>query len=200
MTALTPASGSSRVETYPFQETVPRFVLPKIPAVTRPAVVVTTALALIACTSERGDDTASVQAITERAGIWPEAAEAGDTERMISLYATDAVFLPPGSPPVEGRERIADLFRQQFGRFQVDVEFETDGIVVERDLAYRRGCYRADLVGRENRDTVVARDEFLEIWRRGEDGIWRITRDMWNSTRPPSDWQTTDTGGRSDTR
>lgn len=172
----------------------------KVPSVARPAVVMSTALALIACTSERGDDTASVQTIAERAAIWPEAAEAGDTERMISLYATDAVFLPPGSPPVEGRERIADLFRQQFGRFEVDVEFDTEEIVVERDLAYRRGSYRAELVGREDRDTVVARDKFLEIWRRGEDGAWRITRDMWNAVRPPSGEQSTEAGGRSDTR
>lgn len=153
------------------------------------------ALTLPACRPDASTDRAAVDTVADedaaatrirhQGARWIEAAGAGDVERMAPLYERDAVFLPPGSPPVRGREAIADLYRQQFERFEVKVEFETDELVVDRRLAYRRGNYRAELVDRTSGDTVVARDKFLEIWREGEDGTWRIARDMWNALEPP---------------
>lgn len=131
------------------------------------------------------DEDAALTDIRRQGERWIEAASAGDVERMAPLYERDAVFLPPGSPPIRGREAIAELYRQQFDRFEVELEFDTDELVVDRSLAYRRGTYRAELVSRASGDTVVARDKFLEIWREGEDGTWRIARDMWNAVEPP---------------
>jgi uncharacterized protein (TIGR02246 family) len=172
------------------------------------AVLLTVVLTLPACRPNASTDRAAVDAesdeeaaataIRRQGERWIEAASSGDIEQMSELYERNAVFLPPGSPPIRGRDAIAELYRQQFDRFEVEVEFDTDDLVVDQRLAYRRGTYRAELVERTSGDTVVTRDKFLEIWREGENGTWRIARDMWNSLEPSGSAQgsvDTSTGG-----
>lgn len=141
-------------------------------------------LALPACSSTGGGEMSPEEEIRRQSEAWTEAAQRGDADRLAALYAPDAVFLPPGAPEVRGREAIARLYRQQFDRFEVSVTFRTQEIVADRTLAFRRGTYRAELISRSGGDTATARDRFLEIWRRDEDGTWRIARDMWNEGAP----------------
>src|SRR5216683_4972007 len=59
------------------------------------------------------------QAIRELVTIWLSATKAGDTERVLSLMAEDAVFLVPGQPPMRGRAAFAAA---QAGLKQMDFE------------------------------------------------------------------------------
>ena len=59
------------------------------------------------------------QAIRELIATWLSATKAGDTERVLSLMAEDAVFLVPGQPPMLGRAAFAAA---QSGLEQVDID------------------------------------------------------------------------------
>lgn len=59
------------------------------------------------------------QAIRELLTTWLSATKVGDTERVLSLMAEDAVFLVPGQPPMRGRAAFAAA---QAGLKQVDIE------------------------------------------------------------------------------
>ena len=59
------------------------------------------------------------QAIRELIATWLRATKAGDTERVLSLMAEDAVFLVPGQPPMLGRAAFAAA---QSGLEQVDID------------------------------------------------------------------------------
>jgi uncharacterized protein (TIGR02246 family) len=59
------------------------------------------------------------QAIRELVTTWLSATKAGDTERVLSLMAEDAVFLVPGQPPMRGRAAFAAA---QSGLEQVDID------------------------------------------------------------------------------
>jgi uncharacterized protein (TIGR02246 family) len=59
------------------------------------------------------------QAIRDLITTWLSATKAGDTERVLSLMADDAVFLVAGHPPMRGRAAFAAA---QSGLEQVDID------------------------------------------------------------------------------
>ena len=43
--------------------------------------------------------------MNERSDSFPVLWNAGEVEKLVDLYAKDAVFMPPGSPALSGRKR-----------------------------------------------------------------------------------------------
>lgn len=117
---------------------------------------------------------------------WEEAANTAQIERLIEIYAPDAVILPPGGPVIEGSETIRELFRQEFERFDTKLAFTTQEIEVAGDMAFRRGRYVWRGTPRLSGQTVETTNKFLEVWRRQPDGGWRIAVDMWNPAESPT--------------
>jgi uncharacterized protein (TIGR02246 family) len=150
--------------------------------------LIVVALALVAaCQAEEGDDAADTRARAEIDSLgrqWEEAANRGEVERIMEIYAPDAVILPPGGPVIEGSETIRELFRQEFERFDTKLAFTTQEIEVEGDMAFRRGRYVWRGTPRLSGQTVETTNKFLEVWRRQPDGSWKISVDMWNPGEP----------------
>jgi uncharacterized protein (TIGR02246 family) len=146
------------------------------------------AVALVAaCQSGGVDDAADTRARAEIDSLgrqWEEAANRGQVEGIMEIYAPDAVILPPGGPVIEGSETIRELFRQEFERFDTKLAFTTQEIEVDGDMAFRRGRYVWRGTPRLSGQTVETTNKFLEVWRRQPDGTWRISVDMWNPGEP----------------
>jgi uncharacterized protein (TIGR02246 family) len=117
---------------------------------------------------------------------WEESANTAQVERLVEIYAPDAVILPPGGPVIEGSETIRELFRQEFERFDTKLAFTTQEIEVDGDMAYRRGRYVWRGTPRLSGQTIETTNKFLEVWRRQPDGSWRIAVDMWNPAETPA--------------
>lgn len=64
----------------------------------------------------------------------------GDARAVAASYADDGVLLLPGRPALEGRAAIEEHFRQVFGSWQITIESETEGVMVDGDLATLRGA------------------------------------------------------------
>jgi uncharacterized protein (TIGR02246 family) len=148
----------------------------------RPIAVLTLALLLLAaCGSPRAFGPSDRSQIEASAETWRLAALRGDAQGMAAMYARDAVLLPPNAQPVRGRVGIEDWFADE-PRFEdlrtVRLEVEGDG-----DLAYVWGTWSRVLMVGEG-SSVPDRGKYLEIWRRREDGVWRIERAMYNSDLP----------------
>lgn len=136
--------------------------------------------------SEAGDD---VGAITEREGAriqqsaraFAEAARAGDFDRLASMYAEDAVLMPPGAPTVHGRPAIREFLSSMpaFERFELNPE-DIEG---RGDLAYVRGNFLMTVlaVPGDTASAVTERGKFLEVRERQSDGSWLLVVDIWNS-------------------
>jgi uncharacterized protein (TIGR02246 family) len=139
--------------------------------------------ALIAACGEGAGDGAELRARAEIDSLgreWEAAANRAEVDRLVAIYAPDAVILPPGGPVIEGSETIRELFRQEFERFDTKLAFTTQAIEVDGDMAYRRGRYVWRGTPRLSGQTVETTNKFLEVWRRQPDGSWRIAVDMWN--------------------
>lgn len=77
---------------------------------------------------------------------WVDAFNAGDSERLASFYAEDAINHQVANQPVQGRERISAMFREEFANADmvciVENLFE-DGewaILEWKDPLGLRGC------------------------------------------------------------
>lgn len=144
-------------------------------------------VALIAACGGAGDDAAEERARAEIDSLgreWEDAANRAEVERLVEIYAPDAVILPPGGPVIQGSETIRELFRQEFERFDTKLAFTTQAIEVDGDMAFRRGRYVWRGTPRLSGQAVETTNKFLEVWRRQPDGSWRIAVDMWNPSEP----------------
>jgi uncharacterized protein (TIGR02246 family) len=113
---------------------------------------------------------------------WRRAALAGDHGALGATYTEDAVLLPPNALQVTGRAGIEEFFRSM--PKIVVMELEHVDVEGRDDLAYVQGRYRMTLQVPGVPTPVEDRGKYLEIWRRGADGRWRIARDMFSSDLP----------------
>lgn len=155
----------------------------------------TLALLLLAACTPAGETSSEAPGLSEEevatirdaSSQWAEAVQAGDLDRVASLYAEDAVLMPPGAPVVEGRSAIRD-FLNGFPEVE-SASFTHHEIEGRGDLAYVRGSYEITMlaVPGDTASTVTDRGKFLEIRERQDDGSWPMIVDVWNSSGAAAD-------------
>ena len=121
---------------------------------------------------------------TFRAGTaeWMAAYNAGNADRIVALYADDAVVMPPDAPAAKGHAAIRDFITKDMAGAKaagvtlkdVSSEAGTSG-----DLGWHAGRFQVvDTTGK----TVVT-GKYAEVWQR-QKGQWRIIQDIWNNDAP----------------
>ena len=140
-------------------------------------------------TAERSasiSDQAVVDTLASLAGQFSAAYIAGDARAMTAIYTDDAVLFPNNSEFIRGRDAIERYWTLPEGRRitrhkLIPVEVEVSG-----SMASDFGHYE---IAGEN-DGVAwgpANGKYMVVWKRGEDGRWRMYLDMWNSRPQPSE-------------
>ncbi|MEQ9424806.1 MAG: DUF4440 domain-containing protein [Cyclobacteriaceae bacterium] len=124
-----------------------------------------------------GDD---IVAIREQEQNFVQAVFAADQNKIAAVVADNIVAMPPNSPEIHGKNDYV-VAMSSIGTI---LEFEFLEVEIEggKDMAYAKGNYVMDF----EMDGVEIGDEgsFVEIWKKEEDGIWRLYRDIWNSGTP----------------
>lgn len=99
---------------------------------------------------------------------------------LATAYTEKAVMLPPGSPPVAGREAIAGVFDGLSGMGVASIDLETTELEVLGDTAIEVGKLRLyDAAG-----TMIDEASFVVVWKQA-DGAWLLHRDIWSTDLPP---------------
>jgi uncharacterized protein (TIGR02246 family) len=112
------------------------------------------------------------------------AANAGNVDGVVAVYAPDGSLLPPNAPGLKGSEGIRRFWAGLLDAYTATFELETDEIDGRGDLAYVVGRYR--LTGRPKGKAPALEDQgkYLEVLKRQPDGSWKYAVDMYNSDRP----------------
>ncbi|MBV9960372.1 MAG: SgcJ/EcaC family oxidoreductase, partial [Acidobacteria bacterium] len=108
-----------------------------------------------------------------------------DAKAVLSVFADDAVLLPPGNQPLNGIPAIRAYWWPQDGSRTLINAFDRriDEIEGTRQLAFMRGTaslswtYEKD--GRVTKQTSRSID--LMLLTRDAAGRWRVIRQMWNT-------------------
>jgi uncharacterized protein (TIGR02246 family) len=99
-----------------------------------------------------------------------------DPTAWVNSYTEDAIFVGPGSPPIEGRAALLAVARQIT---MSSLEIVADSSIGVGDFAATTG--RATGVsGKRDSGAPTIRRRFLMVWRRDPDGRWRIARELLN--------------------
>lgn len=152
----------------------------------RIAIVLTGLLALAACkpsTAPAADTSADEAALRAGTTTWMEAYNAGDPDRIVALYAPDAVVMPPHAPVASGHEAMKAYLTTDIANTKAAGMTLVDGessAGVSGDLGWHSGAYTVKSASGETVDS----GSYMEIWRKSADGTWLIVRDIWNSDRP----------------
>lgn len=131
------------------------------------------------------DSAADVKALLAVDRAYEEATNRGDAQAVANLYAKDAVLLPPGAPPVKGRDAIKAYY-------VADIAASTKAGVVlalgpdpqcgaSGDLGWCSGTFAA----KDKAGKVVDTGKYLSVSRK-EGGKWLYFRDTWNSDGTPA--------------
>jgi ketosteroid isomerase-like protein len=112
---------------------------------------------------------------------WTDAYNKQDGSAFAALYASDAVLMAPGRPPIRGAEAIgrywADLIKSGNRRnIALEPLTEQGG----GDIAYQAGRWSLDLVAQDGGVKRVSGNA-VRIFERGPSGQWLIKTHIFNA-------------------
>lgn len=106
---------------------------------------------------------------------WMAVTESGDTENYASLLEPDAIWVPPGLPPMRGAGVILQSMRASFNDAKFQLELSPGEVITVHDLAFDRGTFRAHRTPVGGGNTFVHDGRYAMTWKR-RSGAWRIYR------------------------
>jgi uncharacterized protein (TIGR02246 family) len=122
------------------------------------------------------------QAVIDTMQAWEKAVETADYEALEDFYADDALYYPNNTAPIVGRAAIIARNRQRGSASMVDIEQRPDDVYVNGNWAVYSCLARIRLPGRDGANDNERFVRVLLLMEKGEDGRWRILRDIDNTT------------------
>ena len=108
-----------------------------------------------------------------------QAANSGSAVDVAAMYADDAAILPPGSPMVQGRESVQAFWKSMLDMGMSNLDLVPTEIIVSGNNASEVGTltYSAG--------EMTGTGKYIVLWVKGDDGTWRLHRDIWNEDTTP---------------
>ncbi|WP_281718804.1 YybH family protein [Pandoraea apista] len=120
-----------------------------------------------------------VKHLTQRYEDWMSAIVSKDIDVIESLYADDAVYMPPGRARCVGKAAVVANWKMYFERadFQARYTPQLD-VSASEDVAYDIGTYRLTLTRAGEPVEVVGK--YVVVWKKLA-GEWRVSVDIDNT-------------------
>lgn len=157
------------------------------------------ALALLGClmggpalAQPSGDISTGRHAATEEEAIravlasYNAALNGGQTAAVLPLYTPDGIFMAPFSPSFVGQAAVRKAYDAVFAELKFDVRFDIAEVVqMAPTWAFVRANSAGTTLHHSTGKTTAEANQELFIFRKGEDGGWRIARYSFSPTNPP---------------
>jgi len=138
--------------------------------------VMLVSLAACGTTGKKAD---AAQGIAASNAAFEAAFSSGDAAGIAALYQLDAVVLPPDTDRIEGREAIQALWQSYIDAGLGDFDLMSDGLEVHDGAGVELGRFSVMAPdGKGGRVAVTGK--YIVLWKRGDDGVWRLKWDIWN--------------------
>jgi uncharacterized protein (TIGR02246 family) len=118
----------------------------------------------------------------ERASeAWDEAFNAADVRKLMSLYADDAVSMPPGFETLVGKDAIRADFEWFFDNFYSYHQTTIVDIVMSGRLAVEQGDYFQTFTPKNGGDPFMETGKHIVVYRKSGRS-WKVVKEIWNQT------------------
>lgn len=110
---------------------------------------------------------------------WIAAMHSGDAGKEVEAYEEDAVFVALDGTATRGRAEIEAMMKDRFARggLALSTKIEPRQIQREGNLAIEFGTAEVRREGSRGQEAVSS-GSYLTVWRRQEDGSWKIHRNL----------------------
>ena len=114
-----------------------------------------------------------------------QASLSGDVNTLVSLFADDAVLMPPNDTTLFGKDEIRSWWEEYFQFFRVTSSVETEReVTIAGNQAFERSSFSVSIVPKQQGARIRDDIRSLTVWRYEPDGGWKISHQIWNSTKP----------------
>jgi ketosteroid isomerase-like protein len=119
---------------------------------------------------------------------WSDVAGSGDLDATLAYWADDAVMMPPGMPPLKGKQAIREFIEASASMPGSAIRWEPleAHVSPSGDFAYlleRNEVSFEDSTGVR----VTEWNKVVTVWRKQSDGSWKNVIDIWNAD--PTAWR-----------
>ena len=135
------------------------------------------------CQQDRLLSDSGPKLLREEAQQWDLLFNTRDTAKLASLYADDAVSMPPGMPTVRGRAAIQAELDTLFESNNATHETLVDEILVGDGWAIERARYAMTFQPKDGSPPTRETGRHV-MCRRKTDGRWLIAWEIWNADVP----------------
>ncbi|MEO6803946.1 MAG: SgcJ/EcaC family oxidoreductase, partial [Granulicella sp.] len=116
------------------------------------------------------------QQIRDIIAAWGHASEIGDLDAQLRFMTDDVVFLTAGNPPMSRADFIIG-FAKMIRNFRMVCRSDVQEVTITGDLAVTWNRLSIGITPRAGGETIHRAGDTLTVFRRGDDGQWRISRD-----------------------
>jgi uncharacterized protein (TIGR02246 family) len=129
--------------------------------------------------SQDNTDQQSIRRLTEN---WLAAINSKNIPQLTNMVTEDAIFLPPGYPPIRGRQAVQAMFESFFKQFSsVEQTVSVEEVEIAGDWAYTWGTENLTVVPLAGGTPLHMQGKGMSILRRQPDGSWKFARGINNS-------------------
>lgn len=155
--------------------------------ISKHAIVFVAALTVLyACSEEAVDRDMEAQTLMDLSREWSATLGEGEIELAFTVWADDAVMLPPNFPMLDGKVAIREYVQRasQIPGFKISWEPLRVQVSASGDMAYMIERNVIELDGPDG-DKIVTHGKVVSVWRKNDDGNWKNVVDIWNSAPGP---------------
>ena len=148
------------------------------------AFVATAALAACSAPEAREASAETDTAAIEQAahGSFVDAINSNDTETLMGVLTDDVAFQYPGTELV-GKDAVREWVQGYYDAYTTRWEKTSHGFTVDGDTAWERYSYKATDTDKATGEVTTDTGKGMNVYRRGEDGKWRVALDGWSSDK-----------------
>ena len=133
---------------------------------------------------EVAEDEAAIRGVM---ASYNDALNGGKTAAVMPLYADDGIFMLPYSQSAVGRAAVEKAYDAVFDELKFHVRFTIAELnVMAPSWAYVRTNSAGTTDHHSTGRTTAEANQELFIFKKGDDGKWRIARYSFSPTNPPS--------------
>ena len=140
-------------------------------------------LAAVACLAGTSLSAGARDAALQAHDAYIRAINANDTDAVLAAVTDDIVLIAPNAPALAGKRAVAPWVAGYFGAVTTRWHKRPVELVVSGDWAMERYVYSAIDRPRDGGRARMDRGNGINIYRLEDDGVWRVSRDVWASER-----------------
>ena len=123
------------------------------------------------------------QKIQSANGKFGESIRTGNASAVGALYTDDALLMPPNTEMIRGRDGTTKFWAGAIKMGVKDAILSTVELHQQGDMVEEVGNYTLKIQP-EGQAPFEDRGKYVVLWKMGDDGVWRLHRDIWNSSLP----------------